>query len=160
MCPGIVTKKIPCLFFIRSQVRSLYICCGALYHSGVVRPHKAELTSCSSFSESNVCSIASVESNFTHVSLYAKKLPIISTASMNICGCKALLKIRCNHFCKSCFQKGEKHAEREGPHRGLRDLAEQILIRTLISTFHLPCLPWHPGDLCLVFTEEETEAMV
>lgn len=120
VCPGIVTKKIPCLFFICSQERSLYVCSCTLYHFGVVRPHKAELNSCSSFSERNVCSLASVESNFTHVLLYAKKLPIISTASMNICGCKALLKITCNHFCKSCFQKGEKHAEREGPHRRQR----------------------------------------
>lgn len=89
-----------------SQTRSLCICSYALCHAAVARPHKAELNSCLSFSERNVCSIASVESNFTHVLLYIKKLPIISTASMNICGCKVLLEITRNHFFKTCFQKG------------------------------------------------------
>jgi len=95
-----------------SQARNLCICSHALYHIGVARPHKAELDSCSSFSERNVCSVASVESNFTHVLLYIKKLPIISTVSMNIWGCRVLLENTCNHFCKSCFQKGKKHVEK------------------------------------------------
>lgn len=85
MCPDIVTKKgtlsVKC-----SQARSLCICSYALYHGRVSRPHKAQLNSCSFFSERNMCSIASVKSYFTHGLLDIKKLPIISTASLNICG--------------------------------------------------------------------------
>lgn len=76
-----------------SQARCLCVCSYALYHAGVASPHKAELNSCLSLSEGKVCNIASVESNFTHIWLYIKKLPIISTASMNICRCKVLKEI-------------------------------------------------------------------
>lgn len=97
------------LFFICLQARNSC----ALHPAVIARPHKAELNSCSSFAMGNVCGIASVESNFTHVFLYTKKLPIISTASMKTCGYEILLEIACNYSFKIFFQKGKKRVEKE-----------------------------------------------
>lgn len=109
MCPDIVTDKVPCLS--NTVKKEVYVSVPMLFIVLVfLCPTKQKSTAVHLF-EREACGIVSVESSFLNVVLYIKKLPITFTASTSVCGCE-VLEITCNNFCRSCFQKGEKHVEK------------------------------------------------